>query len=145
MHDEVRVVAGECTATFDGRNEREHRGEVLAVVKPDNTVLVHDADGYQPVAWLTRAESVQFVDGRLDARDGDRRLRVEVHDEHGSARHPVSPAGVPVGDCPACAGALVLASGVVRCLDCADRYSVPRDAAILDETCPVCGLPRMRA
>jgi len=145
MHDEVRVVAGECTATFDGRNEREHRGEVLAVVKPDNTVLVHDADGYQPVAWLTRAESVQFVDGRLDARDGDRRLRVEVHDEHGSARHPVSPAGVPVGDCPACAGALVLASGVVRCLDCGDRYSVPRDAAVLDETCPVCGLPRMRA
>jgi DNA topoisomerase-1 len=145
MHDEVRVVAGECTATFDGRDEREHRGEVLAVVKPDNTVLVHDADGYQPVAWLTRAESVQFVDGRLDARDGDQRLHVEVHDEHGSARHPVSPAGVPVGTCPDCEGALVLASGTVRCLDCNERHSVPRDAAILDESCEDCGLPVMRA
>jgi len=146
MHDEVRVVAGECTATFDGRNEREHRGEVLAVVKPDNTVLVHDADGYQPVAWLTRAESVQFVDGRLDARDGDRRLRVEVHDEHGSARHPASPAGVPVGSCPnpEDEGTLVLASGAVQCLDCDDRYGVPRDAAVLDDACEDCGLPRMR-
>jgi DNA topoisomerase-1 len=145
MHDEVRVVAGECTATFDGRDEREHRGEVLAVVKPDNTVLVHDADGYQPVAWLTRAESVQFVDGRLDARDGDQRLRVDVHDEHGSARHPVSAAGIPVGTCPDCEGALVLSSGTVSCLDCGERHSVPRDAAVLDETCEDCGLPRLRA
>ena len=145
MHDEVRVVAGECTATFDGRDEREHRGEVLAVVKPDYTVLVHDADGYQPVAWLTRAESVQFVDGRLDARDGDQRLRVDVHDEHGSARHPVSAAGIPVGACPDCEGALVLSSGTVSCLDCGERHSVPRDAAVLDETCEDCGLPRLRA
>ena len=102
MHDEVRVVAGECTATFDGSEEREHRGEVLTVVKPDGTVLVHDAGGYQPVAWLTRAESVQFVDGVLDAREGDQHLRVEIHDEHASARHPVSRAGVPVGTCPSC-------------------------------------------
>jgi len=35
MHDEVRVVAGECTATFDDGTEREHRGDVLAVIKPD--------------------------------------------------------------------------------------------------------------
>ncbi|WP_436927784.1 topoisomerase DNA-binding C4 zinc finger domain-containing protein [Halosimplex amylolyticum] len=144
MHDEVRVVAGDCTTTFDGRSEREHRGDVVTVVKPDNTVLVHDADGYQPVAWLTRADSVQFADGVLDAREGDQRLRVEVHDEHGSARHPVSRAGVPVGDCPVCDGQLVLASGAVRCGDCDDEYSVPRDAAVLDETCPVCGLPLLR-
>ena len=144
MHDEVRVVAGECTTTFDAGTEREHRGDVLAVVKPDGTVLIHDADGYQPVAWLTRAESVQFVDGRLDARDGDQRLRVDVHDEYGSARHPVSPAGVPVGSCPACDGALVLAKASVQCLDCDTRHSVPRDAAILDESCE-CGFPQMRA
>jgi len=145
MHDEVRIVAGECTATFDDGTEREHRGDVLAVIKPDNTVLVHDADGYQPVAWLTRAESVQVFDGEVRARDGDQRLRVTVHDEHASGRHPVSDAGVPVGDCPDCEGTLVLASGRVSCLDCATGHSVPRDAAVLDETCEDCGLPRMRA
>jgi len=36
MHDEVRVVAGECTATFDDGTEREHRGDVLAVISPMN-------------------------------------------------------------------------------------------------------------
>jgi DNA topoisomerase-1 len=70
---------------------------------------------------------------------------VEVHDEHGSARHPVSAAGVPVGTCPDCAGALVLASATVSCLDCDVAHSVPRDAAVLDETCEDCGLPRLRA
>jgi len=151
MHDELRVVAGDCTTTFDGSSEREHRGDVVAVLKPDGTVLVHDADGYQPVAWLTRAEHVQFVDGVLDASDGDQRLRVEVHEEHGSARHPVSRAGVPVGDCPDCDGTadrdgtLVLARGTVTCHDCERDYSVPRDVAVLDDTCEDCGLPLMRA
>jgi DNA topoisomerase-1 len=145
MHDEVRVVAGDCTTTVDGRNERRHRGDVLAVVKPDNTVLVHDADGYQPVAWLTRAESVQFVDGVLSAHGDDERLRVEVHEEHGGARHPVSRAGVPVGDCPDCAGTLVLADGAVVCHDCDDSYPVPRDAAVLEEPCEDCGRPLFRA
>jgi len=151
MHDEVRVVAGDCTTTFDGTSEREHRGDVVAVLKPDGTVLVHDADGYQPVAWLTRAETVQFVDGVLDARDGDQRLRLEVHEEHGSARHPVSRAGVPVGGCPDCDGdadsdgTLVLASGTVACHDCESEYAVPRDAAIIEETCADCGLPLLRA
>ena len=144
MHDEVRVVAGDCTTTFDGRSEREHRGDVVTVVKPDNTVLVHDSDGYQPVAWLTRADSVQFVDGVLDAREGDQRLRVEVHDEHASARHPVSRAGVPVGDCPTCEASLVLADGSVCCRTCDEEYSVPRDSAVLDETCPDCALPLLR-
>jgi len=151
MHDEVRVVAGDCTTTFDGSTEREHRGDVIAVCKPDGTVLVHDADGYQPVAWLTRAETVQFTDGVLDVRDGDQRLHVEVHEEHGSARHPVSRTGVPVGDCADCGdtvgseGTLVLARGTVHCHDCESEYSVPRDAAVLDETCEDCGLPLLRA
>ena len=144
MHDEVRVVAGECTATFGDGTEREHRGEVITVVKPDNTVLVHDADGYQPVAWLTRPDTVQFADGRLDARDGDQWLRVDVHDEHGSARYPVSQAGVPAGTCPDCGGILVLASGSVRCLDCSVAHGVPRDGAVLDECCDDCALPRLR-
>ena len=113
MHDGTRVLAGECTTTFEGSREREQRGEVLVVCKPDNTVLVHDADGYQPVAWLTRADSVSLRDGTLTATDGDQRLRVETHEEYGSASYPTSPAGVPVGDCPACDGRLVRSDGAV--------------------------------
>jgi len=56
--DAIRVLAGDCTVRYDGDTREEHRGLVTVVVKPDNTVLVHDADGYQPVAWLTRAEAV---------------------------------------------------------------------------------------
>jgi DNA topoisomerase-1 len=48
------TIAGDCNVYFDGRRETRQRGHVLVVVKPDDTVLVHDADGYQPVAWLTR-------------------------------------------------------------------------------------------
>ena len=50
----IRTLAGDCTVRFDGRRDRTVRGRVLVVVKPDDTVLVHDIDGYQPVAWLTR-------------------------------------------------------------------------------------------
>jgi DNA topoisomerase-1 len=144
MTDEVQVVAGECTTTFQGDRAREHRGEVLVVVKPDGTVLVHDADGYQPVAWLTRAESVHVLDDVVTAQDGDQQLRVDVHDRAGAASHPISRAGVPVGGCPDCDGRLVLAGGTVTCLGCDAAYGLPRDAAVLDETCADCGLPRLR-
>jgi len=145
MHDGTRVLAGECTTTFDGDRTRKRRGDVLVVRKPDNTVLVHDAEGYQPVAWLTRAESVTVADGVLTATDGDQRLRVETHEEHGSASYPASAAGLPVGDCPDCEERLVRAGGAVRCLGCRDRYGLPRDATVLTDTADCdCGCPRMR-
>jgi DNA topoisomerase-1 len=58
----LTVVAGDCTVRErDGSDSpRELRGRVVVVVKPDDTVLVHDADGYQPVAWLTRADGVAW-------------------------------------------------------------------------------------
>ncbi|MFB6183877.1 MAG: DUF91 domain-containing protein [Haloarculaceae archaeon] len=143
MHDGTRVMAGECTTIADGPREREHRGDVVVLVKPDNTVLVHDADGYQPVAWLTRAEAVTFDDGTVTARDGDALLRVVTHREHGVATYPASTAGVPVGPCPDCEGALVRGDGAVTCLGCDARYGLPADAAITDRTCE-CGLPTMR-
>jgi len=37
MHDGTCVMAGECTTVFEGTREREQRGDVLVVVKPDNT------------------------------------------------------------------------------------------------------------
>ncbi|MFB6164420.1 MAG: DUF91 domain-containing protein [Haloarculaceae archaeon] len=145
MHDGTRVLAGECTTTFEGTREREQRGDVLVVCKPDNTVLVHDAEGYQPVAWLTRAESVTLADGTLTATDGDQRLRVETHAEYGSASYPTSAAGVPVGACPDCDGSLVRVNAGVRCLGCDDRFGVPRDATVLvDEPDCECGRPRVR-
>jgi len=144
MHDGTRVMAGECTTVFEGSREREQRGDVLVVVKPDNTVLVHDAEGYQPVAWLTRADSVTVDDGTITASGGDQFLRVVAHEEHGSARFPASQAGVPVGDCRHCPGTLVRARGDVTCTECGEHYGLPSDATVTGGRCGTCGLPTMR-
>ena len=142
----IRVLAGDCTVVYDGDDREEHRGRVTVVVKPDNTVLVHDADGYQPVAWLTRADAVACSrDGAfaVDARSGDQRLRVVAHAEDGFGRYPASEAGTPVADCPDCGERLVRAGGAVSCLGCGDRYGLPTGATVTDERCD-CGLPRLR-
>jgi DNA topoisomerase-1 len=143
MHDGTHVLAGECTAIAHGSREREHRGDLLTIVKPDNTVLVHDADGYQPVAWLTRASSVTVEDGALTASDDGDVLRVVTHDEHGHGRYPASAAGVPLGPCPDCDGTLVRTGSAVECLGCEARYGLPSDATVRETRCG-CGLPTMR-
>jgi DNA topoisomerase-1 len=130
-------------------DQTTHRGRVVVVVKPDNTVLVHDADGYRPVAWLTRADSVSFdrddgADGfTVTANTAERRLRVRAATTYGFGRYPASTAGAPVGDCPDCEAALVHRGGEVRCLGCEERYGLPAGAALDAGTCD-CGLPRMR-
>lgn len=150
MTDGIRVFAGDCTTTFEGNPDREQRGEVVVLVKPDNTVLVHDRDGYQPVEWLTRPETLAYdgtIDGTfsLTASDGNSRLHVVANDEYGLARYPASVAGTPVGLCPNCDGTLTHAKGAVTCLGCEARYSLPAGADVLDEPCPSCELPMMRA
>jgi DNA topoisomerase-1 len=144
MTDGLRIVAGDCTVRTSGAREGAHRGRVVVVHKPDDTVLVHDATGYQPVAWLTRAETVWTDEegGGLTAIDGDQRLRVEPHDTT-AADHDVSAAGQPVGECPDCGGALVRTAGAVDCLGCGESHGIPRDATVLDEACG-CGRPRLR-
>lgn len=154
--DDVRVFAGDCTTTFEGPRERTQRGYVVVVVKPDKTVLVHDADGYQPVAWLTRPDSLTIETGTdggfsLTARTADQTLRVVSHRPTGRVDFPVGEAGVPVGECPDCArsesrsgGPLVRTGGDVLCLECGARYGLPAGATVLDDTCEACGLPRMR-
>ena len=169
----TRVVAGDCTVEFTGAgsSDRTERGRVVALLKPDRTVLVHDADGYQPAAWLTRPETVFEERNPLvvTATDGDRRLRLMAHEVTLDAEVPASHAGVPVGICPDCAGAdagsdgpggdadgttcgdgatrgegvLVRARGAVHCADCGERYGLPAGATVLDSTCD-CGLPRCR-
>ncbi|WP_256685880.1 endonuclease NucS domain-containing protein [Halococcus qingdaonensis] len=146
--DAIRVFAGDCTITEDG--EREQRGDVVVVIKPDDTVLIHDRDGYQPAAWLTRPETLSYEGTSggtfsLTATDGESSLDVVANEEHGLARYPASDAGVPVGDCPDCEGALVRATGAVACLDCDERYGLPAGADVLDRTCRDCGLPTMIA
>ena len=144
--DTIRVLAGDCTIIADGIDREEYRGHVTTIVKPDNTVLVHDADGYQPVAWITRAESVSTErdDGfTLVATKDVQTLRVAAHDQEEFTSYRASPAGAPVGYCPACDGTLVRADGV-RCVDCGDRYVLPLDATVRTERCG-CGLPRIRA
>jgi DNA topoisomerase-1 len=149
MQDAIRVLAGECAVRYeiDGEQERNLRGDVVVVVKPDDTVLVHDADGYQPAAWLTRPGVVRYTRDargfRLDAADGDERLVVESATEHGDAHYPASPAGPPVGAC-SCDGTLVRDGGRVVCVDCRASYSIPRDAAVTSEDCSDCGLPKLR-
>jgi DNA topoisomerase-1 len=143
----IRVVAGDCTVVYDdGETREEHRGRVTTVIKPDGTVLVHDCDGYQPVAWLTRASSVLCSrDGgfSVDARDDRERLRVLAHREDGFATYPTTAAGVPVGQCPDCEGSLVRARDAVVCIDCGDHYGLPAGATVRSDHCS-CGLPRLR-
>jgi DNA topoisomerase-1 len=144
--DTTRVIAGSCTATFeDDDHDRDRRqyGALVVLVKPDGTVLAHDAAGYQPVAWLTRPDAVTVDDDRVTATDGDQRLRVDFHDTR-TATHPTSDAGPPVGDCPDCDDRLVRARGALACPDCDARYPLPDGAAVTDEQCPDCALPRVR-
>ncbi|MFC3477999.1 endonuclease NucS domain-containing protein [Halobacterium litoreum] len=149
MQDAIRVLAGECAVRYEagGETERTLRGDVVVLVKPDDTVLVHDSDGYQPAAWLTRPGVVRYTRDargfRLDAADGDERLVVESATEHGDAHYPASPAGPPVGTC-GCEGTLVRDGGRVVCVDCRAQYAIPRDAAVVGETCEDCGLPLLR-
>ena len=146
IDDAIRVLAGDCTVLVDGPDREEYRGRVTTIVKPDNTVLVHDVDGYQPVAWLTRADSVSSDRGdgfTLVARKGEQVLRLAAHEQDGFGHYPATAAGTPVGGCPNCGGTLVRSSGV-HCVDCGDRYAIPADATIREDDCE-CGLPRMRA
>lgn len=146
MAEDIQVIAGECTTTFEGTREREQRGHVVVVVKPDKTVLVHDAEGYQPVAWLTRPETLLIEHDPISVRaaDGDQRLRVLVHEEAASVQYAASRAGVPVCDCPDCGGSLVRARGTVSCVGCEARYGLPTGASVLEERCEDCGLPLVR-
>lgn len=143
----VRVLAGDCTVRFEGSRERTQRGHVVVVIKPDRTTLVHDADGYQPAAWLTRPDSLT-VEADADAfgvtaRTDEQRLRVVSHAVAGRATFPVSPAGVPVGRHPDTGGALVRTGGAVVDLDGDDRYPLVAGATVLEETCDDCDLPLM--
>ena len=148
MSEHVRVFAGDCTAIFEGTRERTQRGNVLVVVKPDRTVLVHDADGYQPVAWLTRPDELTIEeDGRsvgLTARTGEQTLRVASHELAGRATYPVTRAGVPVGSHPETDAPLIRADGAVRDLDTGREYPIPVGGTIDDGQCPDCGLPTVQ-
>lgn len=145
MHDATRVFAGRCTITYEADSTSEREGDVLVLVKPDNTVLVHDAEGYRPAGWLTRADSLRVArrnDDHLDllARSGSEVLRV-TGESVVAAEYPITPAGKSVGQCPDCGDELVRTGGGVACLGCGDDYRLPRDASVTENTCSSCGLP----
>ena len=139
------VYVGDCHVQVTGSAERNLRGHVLVVTKPDNTVLVHDIDGYRPVAWLTRAEtvSVDRDEGVITAVDGDQWLRIELKQPVLQRSFPGSRAGTPIGTCPGCRAPLVHAGNSVHCHGCGERYGLPSGATLLETPCD-CGLPRMR-
>lgn len=141
----LRVLVGDCQIQLTGDAERERRGQVLVLIKPDNTVLVHDIEGYRPVAWMTRAETVSIDDeeGILTAVDGDQWLRIDLKHEQSDRQFAGSKAGEPVSTCITCRSPLVDAGNSVHCVGCDEQYGLPRGASLLDERCE-CGLPRMR-
>jgi DNA topoisomerase-1 len=142
------LYAGDATVVEDAADRREYRGRVVVLAKPDGTVLVHDADGYQPVAWLTRADAVTVTDDdafRVTAHDerADDWLRVTGHPDGAAdetdaspnrggfaGQYPVTAAGEPIGRCPACEGALVDTGGAVTCVHCSEHHAYPDDATI---------------
>ena len=137
----IRTIAGDCNVYFEGRRERTVRGRVVVVLKPDDTVLVHDIDGYQPVAWLTRPENLSVTRDPLWllASDGDETLRIEAAGEAVITEHDGTEAGTPVGTCR-CDGQLVRTGDEIVCLECDERFGLPRGASISDSTYD-CDLP----
>jgi len=174
MPETAQVIAGRCTTVFEEAREQrgsaavertgsareqrgsaateragsireqERHGDMIVLIKPDNTVLVHDAEGYQPVAWLTRPESVTVTGDTVAARDGEQSLTVTVHESRVRGRRRLGEAGLPVGECPHCENELLRTDGSVSCPDCETSYPIPRDATVLDDRCVDCGLPRVR-
>lgn len=144
MNDEVQVIVGRCTTVFEGQRDRTQHGDAVVVIKPDGTVLVHDARGYQPLAWLTRAQSVTVTSERITAQDGEQSLCVTVEETYNREQYPASDAGIPVGDCPDCGGTLVRARGDISCPDCTEKYSLPGQSTVLSACCGECGLPLFR-
>lgn len=146
MQDAIRVIAGRCTVHHEADEQTALVGIVVVVLKPDNTVLVHDVAGYRPAGWLTRADSVQvsLSEGQFElrAQSGDERLQVTGKDP-AVAEFPVSVAGPAVGTCPSCGETMVRAAGEVTCLGCGAAYPLPRTATVTDSTCDSCGLPRI--
>lgn len=140
------LLAGECRIEVDADLPRTYRGQVVVLIKPDDTILVHDVEGYQPAAWLTRADRVVIDDeaGTVTAVEGDRWLRVDFVSRVLDRRIPGGVAGTPVGTCPACTGHLIDTGGAVHCVSCRARYGLPDGAELLDRRCDACDLPRMR-
>ena len=138
------VLAGDCHIEVDIEDSLQYRGQVLVVVKPDNTILVHDIDGYQPVAWMTRADQVTHdpETGTITAVDGDRWLEIQQVSTLLDRQLPGTSAGKPLGECPDCGGQLVNAHPQVHCVSCRNQYTLPAAANIVDERCS-CGLPQM--
>lgn len=142
--EELHVIAGRCTATFEGSRDQTQYGDVVVIIKPDRTVLVHDADGYQPVAWLTRPDSLSMTGATISARDGEQQLTIRVEDEHARLALPASEAGNPRSPCPACETPLVHGNGRIHCPDCSTDYGLPAGATLLEKRCESCGLPKLR-
>ena len=141
----TRVIAGDCTVTYTSDDETQtQRGHVVALCKPDDTVLVHDAAGYRPAAWLTRPAELTLNEDPLwlVAVDGDESLHVEAEGPVTLDDHDTTAAGVPVGTCP-CDGRLIRSSGAVACLGCDADYPLPGGATVLEAACEECGLPRI--
>lgn len=144
MTDQIRVFAGECTAEYKGACSRV-RGRVVVLIKPDDTVLVHDTEGYSPAVWLTQPGSLDIDSGdpRITAVEGDQRLVVRFHELEARTAYAASVAGIPVGPASERAGAFVRRRGCVVDRTTGHRYALPMGGVVLGARCG-CGLPLVR-
>lgn len=146
--DDIRVFTGDSTVIHTADPDTVQRGTLLTLVKPDNTVLVHDTNGYQPAAWLTRPETVRVTETdagvQILAGGTETQLTVEVDGIQDHVTSPISPAGPAVGTCPDCDQPLIRSSGSVVCSGCHADWGLPQDATIVESRCPACRLPQMQ-
>jgi DNA topoisomerase-1 len=104
MADELRTFAGDCRIEDRANDRSTYRGRVVVLVKPDGTVLVHDTGGYQPVAWITRADDVTVETDVRAPIPADGTVRTDGAVTH-SAEPPSSEGSSPSPSATAASGA----------------------------------------
>jgi hypothetical protein len=71
--DRYVTVVGDCTVEYSGRAASTlGPGRRHVVRKPDETVLVHEADGQKPVNWQSPGGNVTVFEGRREDADSER-------------------------------------------------------------------------
>jgi superfamily II DNA helicase RecQ len=74
------VMAGQAELEYSGRAQKTYKGNIILLLKPDDSVLVHGTRGVNPVSYVVRAEDIQprGKDGTLTITAGTGKDRLVV-------------------------------------------------------------------
>jgi superfamily II DNA helicase RecQ len=66
------VLSGQAELEYSGRARKTYKGEVILLIKPDNSIVVHSTRGVNPVSYVARAEDIRLKgkDGKLTVAAG---------------------------------------------------------------------------